>query len=71
MSNIRGMEPLIRRRNVKCTNLYVQVAGGEGNVERALDVSPNEMEIALERGSRASGGFRQVNPKTERDGRAF
>ena len=24
---------------------YVPVAGGEGNVERAVDVSPNEMEV--------------------------
>ena len=43
-------------------NLYVQVAGGERNVERAVDVSPNEMEVEVERGSRVSGGLRQVNP---------
>ena len=36
-------------------NLYVQVAGGDGNVERAVDVGPNEMEVEIERG-RASGG---------------
>ena len=30
-------------------NLYVQVAGGEGNVERAVDVSPNEMEVEVEK----------------------
>ena len=42
-------------------NLYVQVAGGEGNAERALDVSPNEMEVEAERGCRVSGGLRQVN----------
>ena len=35
-------------------NLYVQVAGGEGSVERAVDVSPNEMEVD-ESGHRASG----------------
>ena len=38
-------------------NLYVQLAGGEGNVERAVDVSPNELEFEVER-----GGLRQVNP---------
>ena len=43
-------------------NLFVQVAGGEGNVERAADVSPNEMEVEVENGSRVSGGLRQVNP---------
>ena len=43
-------------------NLYVDVAGGEGNVEREVDVSPNEMVIEVERGSRVSGSFRQVNP---------
>ena len=42
-------------------NLYVQVAGGDGSVDRAVDVSPNEMEVD-ESGSRASGGFRLVNP---------
>ena len=36
-------------------NLYVQVAGGEGNVERAVDDSTNEMEVEVERGSRVSG----------------
>ena len=37
-------------------NLYVQVAGGDGSVERAVDVSPNEMEVD-ESGHRASGAF--------------
>ena len=37
------------------------MAGGDVNVERAVDVSPNEIEVEVER-SRASGGFRQVNP---------
>ena len=36
-------------------NLYVQVAGGDGSVERAVDVSPNEMSRA--------GGLRLVNPQ--------
>ena len=36
-------------------NLYVQVAGGDGSVERAVDVSPNEMEVD-ETDSRTSGG---------------
>ena len=39
----------------------LQVAGGDGNVERAVDDSPNEMEVD-ESGSRASGGLRLVNP---------
>ena len=42
-------------------NLCVQEAG-EGNVERAVDVSPNEMEVEVDRG-RASGGLQQVNPQ--------
>ena len=47
-------------------NLYVHVAGGEGNVKQAVDVSLNEMEVD-ESGSRVSGSLRQVNPKdTER-----
>ena len=35
-------------------NLSFQVAGGEGNVERSVDVSPNEMDVAVERGSHVS-----------------
>ena len=35
-------------------NLYVQVAGGDVNVERAVDVSPYDMEVEVEK-SRASG----------------
>ena len=54
-----GAIDLTKERGVY--NLYVQVAGGDGNVERAVDVSPNEMEVEVERG-RASGGLRQVNP---------
>ena len=42
-------------------NLYVQVAGVDGSIEQAVDVSPNEMEVD-ESGHRASGGLRQVNP---------
>ena len=38
-------------------NLYVQVAGGDGNIGQAVDVSPNEMEVD-ESGHRASGGLR-------------
>ena len=41
-------------------NHYFQVAGGEGNVERAVDVSPNSMEVEVERGGRVSSGLRQV-----------
>ena len=43
-------------------NLHVQVAGGEGNVGRAVDVSPNEKEVEVERSSRVSGSLRRVNP---------
>ena len=42
-------------------NLHVQVAGGDGNIGQAVDVSPNEMKVD-ESGHRASGGFRLVNP---------
>ena len=42
-------------------NLYVHEAGGDGNVDRTVDVSPNDMEVEVERGC-ASGGLRQVNP---------
>ena len=56
MSNIRGSWngaiDLTKERGVH--NLYVQVAGGEGNVERAVDVSPNEKEVEVERGSRVN-----------------
>ena len=55
-----GAIDLTKERGVY--NLDVQVAGGEGNVERADDVSPNEMDVEVERGSRVSGGLRQVNP---------
>ena len=50
-----GAIDLTKERGVY--NLYVQVAGGDGNVERAVDVSPNEMEVD-ESGHRASGGLR-------------
>ena len=36
--------------------LYVQVAGGDGNVGQAVDVSPTEIEVD-ESGHRASGAF--------------
>ena len=37
-------------------NLNVHVAGGDGNVERAVDVNPNKMQFEVERG-RASGAL--------------
>ena len=54
-----GAIDLTKERGVY--NLYVQVAGGDGSVERAVDVSPNEMEVD-ESGNRASGCLRRVNP---------
>ena len=54
-----GAIDLTKERGVY--NLYVQVAGGDGSVERAVDVSPNEMEVD-ESGHRASGCLRLVNP---------
>ena len=48
--NTRGMEALFLTKERGVYNLHVQVAGGEGNVERAVDVSPNEMEVEVERG---------------------
>ena len=50
-----GAIDLTKERGVY--NLYVQVAGGEGNVERAVAVSPNEMEVEVERGGRVSVAF--------------
>ena len=54
-----GAIDLTKERGVY--SLYVQVAGGDGNVGQAVDVSPNEMEVD-ESGHRASRGLRQVNP---------
>ena len=54
-----GAIDLTKEREVY--NLYVQVAGGDGNLGQAVDVSPNEMEFD-ESGYRASGGLGQVNP---------
>ena len=54
-----GAIDLTKERGVY--NLYVQVAGSDGSVERAVDVSPNEMEVD-DSGSRASGRVRLVNP---------
>ena len=54
-----GAIDLTKERGVY--NLYVQVAGGDGSVERAVDVSPNETEVD-ESGHRAPGGLRPVNP---------
>ena len=48
-----GAIDLTKERGVY--NLYFQVAGGDSSVERAVDVSPNEMEVD-ESGNRASGG---------------
>ena len=42
-----GAIDLTKERGVY--NLYVQVASGEGNVERGVDVSPNEMEVEVNR----------------------
>ena len=39
----KGKPGLTKERGVY--NLYVQVAGGDGNVGQAIDVSPNEMEV--------------------------
>ena len=44
-----GTIDLTKERGVY--NLYVQVAGGEGNVERTVDVSPIEMEVDVHRGA--------------------
>ena len=54
-----GAIDLTKERGVY--NLHVQVAGGDGNVGQAVDVSPNEMEVD-ESGHRVSEGLRQVNP---------
>ena len=54
-----GAFDLTKERGVY--NLYFQVAGGDGNVGQAVDISPNEMEVD-EPSHRASGGRRQVNP---------
>ena len=54
-----GAIDLTKERGVY--NLYVQVAGGDGNIGQAVDVSPNEMEVD-ESGHCASGVFPQVNP---------
>ena len=48
-------------------SLYIQVAGGEGNVQPAVDVSPNEMEVEVERGSRVSGGPSAGEPVKPRE----
>ena len=51
----------IRMAKVGISHLYVQVAGGDGNIGQAVDVSPNEVEVD-ESSHRVSGGLRQVNP---------
>ena len=50
-----GAIDLTKERGVY--NLFVQVAGGDGSVERAVDVSPNDMEVD-ESGHRALGSLR-------------
>ena len=47
-------------------NLYVQVAGGDGSIEQAVDGSPNEMEVD-ESGHRASGGPSAGEPVRPRE----
>ena len=54
-----GAIDLTKERGVY--NLYVQVAGGDGSIGQAVDLSPNEMEVEVERGG-ASQGLLQVNP---------
>ena len=51
-----GAINLTKERGEYKYNLCVQVAGGDGNVERAVDVSPNVVEVEVERG-RASGSL--------------
>ena len=63
VSNTRGDGAIDLPKERGVYNPYVQVAGGGGNVERAADVSPNEMEVEAERGdNRFSGGLRPVKP---------
>ena len=64
-----GAIDLTKERGVY--NLHVQVAGGEGNEERAFDVSPNEMEVEVETGSRTSERPSAGEPARPRDGRSF
>ena len=66
---VNGAIDLTKERGVY--NLYVRVAGGDGNVGQAVDASPNDMEVD-ESGSRASGGASAGETrKTEGSGRAF
>ena len=55
-----GAIELTKERGVY--NLYVQVAGGDGSIEQAVDVSPNEMEVD-ESGHRASSAGEPVRPR--------
>ena len=59
-----GAIDLTKERGVY--NLYVQVAGGDGSVELAVDVSPNEMEVD-ESGHRAPGGPSAGEPVRPRE----
>ena len=53
--------PIDLTKERRVYNLYVQVAGGDGNVGQAVDISPSEMEVD-EPSHRATGCQRQVNP---------
>ena len=53
-------------------NHYVQVAGGEGNVERAVAVSPNEWRLKSREVVVYRESLRQVRTReTKRDGGGF
>ena len=64
-----GAIDLAKERGVY--NLYVQVAGGDGNVGQAVDVSPNEMEVDESQAIVHRGAFGRWTRKTERIERAF
>ena len=53
---------LLCQEHEGCVLGELRVAGFP-SFTRAVDVSPNEMEVEVERGSRVSGRLRQVNPK--------
>ena len=58
-SDTNGAIDLTKERGVY--NLYVQMAGGDGNTGQAVDVSANEMEVD-ESSHRVPGSLRQVGP---------
>ena len=59
-----GAIDLTKERGVY--NLYVQVAGGDGNIGQAVDVSPNEIEVD-EAGHRAIGVPSAAEPVRPRE----